>query len=132
MSRSVTHLKVWFDFSLLTPHNNGVVHLRSFIALSLIIGLLISLHGRVEAESSNHSHPSKISDHKDEDGTAPAGEALPLGAHKDRHGCYHSHAPFNVPATVSLSPISCSTYVTEATQPLIPTIAFHITHPPRA
>jgi hypothetical protein len=116
----------------LIPHNGNVVRLRSFIALFLIIGFLISLHGRVEAESSNHSHPSKISDHKDGDGTAPAGETLPWGAHTDQHGCYHSHAPFNVPATVSLAPISCSSYVIETIQLFIPTITFNITHPPRA
>ena len=115
-------------------HNGSIVRLRSFIALFLIIGFLISLHGRVEAESLSHSDSSvrEISDHKDGDNSAPAGENHPWGAHTDQHGCYHSHAPFNVPATVSLAPISCSTYVTETIQLFIPTIAFDITHPPRA
>jgi hypothetical protein len=118
----------------LISHNGDVVQIRSFIALFLIIGFLISLHGRVEAESTSHSHSSalEVSDHRDGDDTAPAGKAPPWGAHTDQHGCYHSHAPFNVPATVSLAPISCSTYVTETIQLFIPTIAFHITHPPRA
>ena len=108
---------------------------RSFIGFFLILGFLISLYGRVEAESIFHSYRSEsgISDHKDADNTGPAGENHPLGAHKDQHGCYHSHASLNLPPTVSpSSPISCSTYVMEVGFHLFPTIAFGIDHPPRA
>jgi hypothetical protein len=126
-------LKLWFDFFSLISHNGNVVRLRSFIALFLIIGFLISLHGRVEAESSSHSHSDALeAAHKDSDDPAPSGKAPPWGAHTDQHGCYHSHAPFNVPAIVPLPPISCSIYVVETTQLLIPKITFVITHPPRA
>jgi hypothetical protein len=115
-------------------HNGSVVRLRSFIALFVIVGFLISLHGRVEAESSSHSHSDafEAAHHKDRDDPVPVGKASPWGAHTDQHGCYHSHAPFNVPATVSLAPISCSSYVIETIQLFFPKITFVITHPPRA
>ena len=108
---------------------------RSFIVFFLILGFLISLYGRVEAESISHSYRSEsgISDHKDADNTGPAGKNEPLGAHKDQHGCYHSHLSLNLPPTVSLlSPISCSTYVMEASFHLFPTFVFGIDHHPRA
>jgi hypothetical protein len=108
--------------------------MKSFIALLVIIGFLISLHGRVEAESSSHSHSDALeaAHHKDSDDPTPVGKAPPWGAHTDQHGCYHSHAPFNVPATVSLALIYCSSYVIETIQLFFPNIAFVITHPPRA
>jgi hypothetical protein len=108
---------------------------RSFVVFFLILGFLISLYGRVEVESISHSYRSEsgISDHKDADNTAPAGENHPLGAHKDQHGCYHSHASLNLPVTVSLPfPIYCSNNVTETIPPFFLTIVFSITHPPRA
>ena len=123
-----------FDFTLLIDHNGHVVKLRSFIAVFLIVGFLISLHGRVEAETISHSHgsESEMSDQKDGNDTAPAAENHPLGAHKDQHGCYHSHASLNLPPTMCpLSPIYGSTYVMETNFSLFSTIPSSIAPPPR-
>jgi hypothetical protein len=112
-----------------------IVHFRFFIAVFLIVGFLISLYGRVEAESISHSHSNDagISDPKDNDRMPPVGQTHPVGAHKDQHGCYHSHASFNLPPTICpLSPIYCSTYVMEASFSLFSTIASSIAPPPRA
>lgn len=111
------------------------MRLRPFIVFLLITGFLISLYGRVEAEPISHSHAgeSQISDQKDDDSTLPASENHPVGAHKDQHGCYHSHASLSLPPAVcSLSPIHCSTYVMETSFSLFSTIAFSIAPPPRA
>jgi hypothetical protein len=112
-----------------------MANVRRLIVFFVIIGFLISLYGRLEAESIFHSHfnDEGISGLKADDSTSPAGQSHPVGAHKDQHGCYHSHASLDLPTKVSpLSPVFSSTYLTEPTQPLFPTITFSITHPPRA
>ncbi len=111
------------------------MRLKSFISVFLIVGFLISLHGRTEAETISHSHgsDSEMSDQKDGNETAPAAANHPLGAHKDQHGCYHSDASLYLPVTVSsLWPTYCSRNLIAPNLPLFPIVTFSITHPPRA
>lgn len=111
------------------------MNFRSFIAVFLIIGFLISLYGRAEAESISRSHSNNagISDPKDGESKPSNAENHPVGAHKDQHGCYHSHSPLNLPVEAFLlRPAHFSRYVTETNLPFFSTFASSISPPPRA
>jgi len=100
----------------------------------VIVGFLLSLHGRVESEwrGGNQSTSGMLVARADDGPGFPWGNSFPPGQHKDQDGCYHSHAPFHTPATTFLVPISFSMYVTEAISLFLPTIPFNISYPPRA
>jgi hypothetical protein len=56
-----------------------------------------------------------------------------VGAHKDQHGCYHSHAPLNLPVEVfPFLPDHYSRCVAETNVPFFSTFASSIAPPPRA
>jgi ABC-type nickel/cobalt efflux system permease component RcnA len=74
---------------------------RQCIALMLLVGFWLSVHGRLEPDY-NRAHSElvfQVADpvHQHEDSSRTP--SAPLGAHKDQHGCYHSHAPFVVVET---------------------------------
>ncbi len=106
---------------------------RCFVAL-LLVGFWLSIHGRMEPDFDT-VHPSSEfhashSPHQHEN--SPQKPADPAGAHKDQHGCYHSHAPFVAVSTSFSCEPATSTLVTAALEILRSPIPNTILHPPRA
>ena len=69
---------------------------RRCLALVLLLGFWLSIHGRLEpdfnsAHASSAFHSVDLAHQHNDSSPAPSS---PLGDHKDQHGCYHSHAPF--------------------------------------
>jgi len=105
-----------------------------FLALILLVGFWLSFQGRLEPDfNSAHSslafHAADLAHQHDDSSPAPS---TPLGAHKDQHGCYHSHAPFVVVET-AFSRQSISTALVTTTLEIPYSLALtSILHPPRA
>ncbi len=106
----------------------------SFIIWLVVLGVLFSLHGRAEPESKIGSTSIKqgLSTLADDNEASPLNEPLPPGDHKDQHGCYHSHAPFQPAVVGFLSQFFCSLYVSKVSSPIPSVHTSDISHPPRA
>jgi len=105
-----------------------------YFALILLIGFWLSFQGRLEPDfSSVHSslpfHAADLAHQHDDSSPAPS---TPLGAHKDQHGCYHSHAPFVLVET-AFNCQAVSTAIVTATLEIPYSLApTSILRPPRA
>lgn len=108
--------------------------LESFIIWLVVLGILFSLHGRAEPETNATpiSINQGVSGLADDNEASPLNQPLPLGDHKDQHGCYHSHAPFQPAAVGFPSQFFCSLYVSEVSSPIPSVHTSDISHPPRA
>ena len=107
---------------------------RRCIVLLLLIGFWLSIHGRMEPDFdsvhlSSELHASQLP-HQHED--SPQKPANPTGAHKDEHGCYHSHAPFVAAHADIQSETASSALVAAVLQIFRSLDASSILHPPRA
>ena len=107
---------------------------RRCLALMLLVGFWLLIQGRLEPDfTSAHSslafHAADLAHQHNDSSPAPL---TPAGAHKDQHGCYHSHAPFVVVET-AFSRQSVSTALVTTTLEIPYSLALaNILHPPRA
>jgi len=107
--------------------------LRCLVAAWVITGFLFSLHGRVEPElGAVHSYPaSRLFQTASEDEATSGATALPLEDHKDRHGCYHTHAIFNLVVAELPCYFSFFFFTTDLISPSLTSSPAAISHPPR-
>ena len=69
---------------------------RRYFVFLLVLGFWLSVQGRMEPDfkAANLGSEFHSFDLTHQHNDAPQSPANPTGAHKDQHGCYHSHAPF--------------------------------------
>lgn len=104
------------------------------LALIVLVGFSLSFQGRFESDvgGSRTSFALHIVDRGDEHEDSSRAPSAPLGDHKDRHGCYHSHAPF-VAVTTAFKCLAISTALAATTLEIPYSLALtSILHPPRA
>lgn len=108
--------------------------IRSLLALVLLIGFSLSVQNRSEPDFAvSHSslafHTIDLAHEHEDPSRLPS---APRGAHKDQHGCYHSHAPFLSVTTVFV----CESAWTKIATPGFEKLPSHslpgILRPPRA
>lgn len=107
---------------------------RRCLALVLLVGFWLLIQGRLEPDfSSAHSslafHTVDLAHQHDDSSSAPL---TPAGAHKDQHGCYHSHAPFVLVETcITCQAVSTALVISSLDIPYSSDLT-SILHPPRA
>lgn len=108
--------------------------LRRCFMLLLLVGFSLSIHGRMEPDFKathvvSEFHASDLS-HQHSD--SPQLPSNPTGAHKDQHGCYHSHAPFVIAHVGFNCEAASSELVAAVLKAPWYLISKTILHPPRA
>lgn len=107
---------------------------RRCLALVLLLGFWLLIQGRLEPDfSSAHSslafHAADLAHQHNDSSPAPL---TPAGAHKDQHGCYHSHAPFVVVETAFNCQVVLTVLVTATLETPHSFALTSILRPPRA
>jgi hypothetical protein len=104
-----------------------------YLALIVLVGFSLSFQGRYESdvESSRTSSALRVFERAHEHEDSSRVPCAPMGDHTDRHGCYHSHAPF-VTVTIAFKWLATATALASATLNIPYSHAeTNILHPPR-
>ena len=105
--------------------------MKLLTAFFVLFVFLSSLHGRIEPESLPLSAETTEQVSCVDEQSFPPPMSAPVGNHKDKHGCYHSHMPYTLVATPIPLTTCTFSFSSQAVLMRLKLFSARIPHPPR-